>query len=83
MKIYNFFGAKIYKFDNPESCKTFTKRGNSVPLRELGGQIVNFSSLKTGGTRSKRKTKRKLKRTKKTRKHKTRKHKTRTIRKTF
>jgi len=77
LKIYNFFGAKIYKFNNPESCKTFTKRGNSLSLRELGGSIVNFSSLKTGGTRSKRKTKRKLKRTKKTRKHKTRKHKTR------
>ena len=74
LKIYNFFGAKIYKFDNPESCKTFTKRGNSVPLRELGGSIVHISSLKTktGGNKYKQKTNRKLKRGKKTRKTKMR-----------
>lgn len=60
LKIYNFFGAKIYKFDNPESCKTFTKRGNAVPLRDLGGQIVDISSRKTGGKRSRRKMKRKM-----------------------
>ena len=53
LKIYNFFGAKIYKFDNPESCATFTKRGNNMSLHELGGQLVDISS-KTRKTRVKR-----------------------------
>lgn len=67
LKIYSDLGAKIYKFNNAENCAAFNTRGNTLSLQELGGSIVNISSPKTGGIRSKRKTKRKLKRTKKIR----------------
>jgi len=56
LKIYNFFGAKIYKFTDHENCKKFTGRGK-VTLNELNGKLVNFSSIKSGGTRSNRKSK--------------------------
>ena len=60
LQLYSFFGAKIYKFDNPNNCATFTKRGNAIPLHELGGELIDISPHKTGGKRSRRKMKRKM-----------------------
>ena len=44
-------GAKIYRFGDEKQCKIFAQRENKIPLRELGGSIVNFSSLRSGGKR--------------------------------
>jgi len=72
LKIYNSFGAKIYKFNNPESCKTFTGRSNKRTLDELGGKLIHFSSIKSGGNKCNQKTKRTITLAKRTRKSKMR-----------
>jgi len=51
LKIYNFFGAKIYKFNDEAKCKIFAQRGNKKSLSELNGERVQLSSLNSGGKR--------------------------------
>ena len=82
-------GARIYEYNSLDECNSniMTDAGKKIEAKhfifnEADGTVMKkpdtfVAKMETsGGTRSKRKTKRKLKRTKKTRKHKTRKHKT-------
>lgn len=51
LKIYSDLGAKIYRFNNSENCATFNKRGNTLSLQELGGEIIPKDTLMSSGGR--------------------------------